>query len=86
MSGLNLNEIKKNALLQMAGKQLGTNPGELKQKLDSGQVQDIVNGLNDQQKQQLNGLLSNPQALSALLGSDQVQNLIKALGASPSKP
>jgi len=80
MSGLNLSEMKKNALLQMAGKQLGANPGELKQKLDAGQVQDIVNGLNDQQKQQLNGLLGNPQALSALLGSDQAQNLIKALG------
>ena len=82
MSNLNINEMKKNALLQMAGKQLGKDPGELKQKLESGQVQDIVNGLSDEQKQKLNGYLQNPQALNALLGSDQVQNLLKTLGGN----
>ncbi|MCL2580543.1 MAG: hypothetical protein FWE32_11045 [Oscillospiraceae bacterium] len=75
-----LNEIKKNALLQMAGKQLGTDPAQLKQKLDSGQTDDIVNSLNPQQRDQLSALLQNPQALSALFGSAQVQNLIKSLG------
>jgi len=80
MSGLNLNEMKKNALLQMAGKQLGTNPAQLKQKLESGQVEDIINGLSPQQKEQLSGLLQNPQALNSLLGSDQVQKLIQSLG------
>ena len=80
MSSLNINEMKKNALLQMAGKQLGKDPGEIKQKLESGQVQDIVNGLNDEQKQKLNNVLQNPQALKNLLGSEQVQNLLKALG------
>jgi len=80
MSNFNLNEIKKNALLQMAGKQLGTDPAQLKEKLDAGQVDDIVSGLNPQQKQQLNGLLQNPQALNALFGTEQVQNLLKSLG------
>ena len=80
MSSLNINEMKKNALLQMAGKKLGRDPGEIKEKLESGQVQDIVNGLSDEQKQKLNNVLQNPQALSNLLGSDQVQNLLKALG------
>ena len=80
MSNFHLNELKKNALLQMAGKQLGTDPTQLKQKLDAGQMDDIVNGLNPEQKQQLNGLLKNPQALSALFGSEQVQSLIKSLG------
>jgi len=82
MSNLNISEMKKNALLQMAGKQLGKDPGEIKEKLESGQVQDIVNGLSDEQKQKLNGLLQNPQALNSLLGSDQVQNLLKALGGN----
>ena len=81
MSGLNLNEMKKNALLQMAGKQLGTDPAQLRQKLESGQTQDIVDNLSPQQKQQLSTLLQNPQALSALFGSDQVQSLIKNLNA-----
>ena len=80
MSSLNINEMKKNALLQMAGKQLGKDPGEIKEKLESGQVQDIVNGLSDEQKQKLNGVLQNPQALKNLLGSEQVQSLLKALG------
>ncbi|MCL2856354.1 MAG: hypothetical protein FWE19_01330 [Oscillospiraceae bacterium] len=80
MSNLNLNEMKKNALLQMAGKQLGKDPAELKQKLESGQVQDVVNSLSDEQKQKLQSVLQNPQQLSALLGSEQVQNLLKAMG------
>ena len=80
MSNLNLDEAKKNMLLQMAGKQLGKDPTELKQKLESGQVQDVVNGLSDEQKQKLQGVLQNPQKLNALLGSEQVQNLLKALG------
>ena len=82
MSNFNLNEAKKNALLQMAGKQLGTDPGQLQQKLEAGQMDDIVNGLSDEQRQKLNSYLQNPQALNALLGSAQVQNLIKALGGS----
>jgi len=80
MAGLNLNEMKKNALLQMASKKLGADPVQLKQKLESGEVEEIVNNLTPEQKEQLNSLLQNPQALSALLGSDQMQNLIKNLG------
>ena len=80
MSNFNMNEIKKNALLQMAGKQLGQDPAQLRQKIESGQVDDLVGQLTPQQKQQLSGLLANPQALNALLGSDQVQNLLKSLG------
>ena len=80
MTGLNLSEMKKNALLQMAGKKLGADPVQLKEKLESGEVEDIVNNLTPEQKDQLNSLLQNPGALSALLGSDQMQNLIKNLG------
>ena len=80
MSNFNLSEIKKNALLQMAGKRLGTDPAKLKEKIESGEVSDLVNSLSAQQKEQLSGLLQNPQALSALLGSEQVQSLLKSLG------
>ena len=80
MSSLNISEMKKNALLQMAGKKLGKDPGEIKEKLESGQMQDIVNGLSDEQKQKLSSVLQNPQALNNLLGSQQVQNLLKTLG------
>ena len=80
MSGLNLNEMKKNALLQMVSKKLGADPVQLKEKLESGEVEDIVNNLTPGQKEQLNALLQNPQAISALLGSDQMQKIIKGLG------
>ena len=80
MSNFNLSEMKKNALLQMAGNKLGTDPAALKEKLESGQVNDLVAGLSPQQKEQLNAYLQNPQALSALFGSEQVQSLIKSLG------
>ena len=60
MSNFNLNEMKKNALLQMAGKQLGTDPGALKEKLEAGQVNELVAGLSQQQRDQLNSYLQNP--------------------------
>ena len=80
MSNFSLEQAKKNALLQMAGKQLGTDPNSLKEKLESGQVNEIVDGLSQEQKEKVNAYLQNPQALNALLGSAQVQNLLKALG------
>lgn len=80
MPNFNLNEMKKNALLQMAAGQLGKDPAELRQKLESGQTDELVSGLNDEQRAKLNNVLKNPESLKAILGSAQVQNLIKSLG------
>ncbi len=79
MNNLNLSDLKKNALLQMAGKQLGTDPNKLREQLETGNVSDIVDGLDAQQREKLNGFLNNPKALQALLGNTQVQDLLKNL-------
>lgn len=79
MNNLNLSEAKKNALLKMAGNKLGTSPDALRQQLENGNLENVVNGLDDKTKAQLSGLLQNPQALNSLLGSDQVQALLKNL-------
>ncbi|MDR2909218.1 MAG: hypothetical protein LBU86_04995 [Oscillospiraceae bacterium] len=79
MSNFNIDAVKKNMLLKMAGRQLGKDPGELREKLDSGNIQELVDGLDPSAKEKVNAMLQNPQALSALLGNEQVQNLIKNL-------
>ena len=79
MQNFSLNEMKKNALLQMAGRKIGADPAVLKQKLDSGNVSDVVEKLDPATKEQLASLLSNKEAMSRILGSDQVQNLLKSL-------
>jgi hypothetical protein len=79
LSNFNIDAVKKNMLLKMAGRQLGKDPGELREKLDSGNIQELVDGLDPSAKEKVNAMLQNPQALSALLGNEQVQNLIKNL-------
>lgn len=80
MQDFNLSDAKRNALLKMAGKQLGTDPNRLKEKLEAGQLSEVVNSLDPEAKARVNGLLQNPQALQALLGNAQVQDLLRNLG------
>lgn len=82
MSNFNLSQAKQNALLRMAGKQLGADPNQLKDQLESGNLQDVVQSLNPEAQQKINGLLQNPDALNALLSSDQVQGLLKNLSGN----
>ena len=82
MQNFNLDNTKKNMLLQMAGKKLGTDPNTLREKLDSGQMGDVIDGLDENTKQQLTNVLQNQESMSKILGSEQVKNLLKNLGGN----
>jgi len=82
MQNFNLQDAKKNALLQIAGKKLGTDPQALRQKLESGQMEDVVSNLDPDARQKITSLLQDKDAMSKLLGSEQVQNLLKNLKAN----
>lgn len=68
-----------NSLLQMAGKQLGKNPQQLKSQLESGQVGQALNGLDPKKAAQINAILNNPAQIQQILNNPQVQNLINSL-------
>ena len=76
MNNINLSDMKKNALLQMAGKKLGTDPETLKKSLETGSVDQLIGSLDPKTAQQVNALISTPGALESLLASEQVKKLL----------
>ncbi|MCI8624622.1 MAG: hypothetical protein HFG26_13320 [Provencibacterium sp.] len=72
-------EAGMNALLGIAGKQLGTDPQRLKAQLEGGQITEALKGLDPQKSAQINQILQNPQQLEKLLNSPQVKSLLNTL-------
>lgn len=68
-----------NALLQMASRQLGQDPQQLRRQLENGQLGKVLGGLNPQQTAQINALLKSPQQVEQLLRSPQVRDMINRL-------
>ena len=68
-----------NALLGMAGRQLGTDPQKLKAQLEGGRLDEVLSGLDPQKSAQVSSLLQNPQQMEKLLQSPQVKSLLAAL-------
>jgi hypothetical protein len=66
-------------LLDEAAKRLGTTPEDLKQRLNSGDIQGIMNNMPKQQQSALAKTLSDKAACEKLLNSPQAQALIKKL-------
>ena len=64
-------------LLKLAGKKLGRDPQALKNQLESGNLESL--GIDQQQKQQINQLLQNPQALSQFLEQPQIKQMLNQL-------
>lgn len=68
------------ALLNAAGKQLGTDPQQLRAQLEKGNVQQLLGGMDPQRSEKIGRLLQNPQQLEQLLRSPQVKKLLDSLG------
>lgn len=82
MSNFNLNNANKNALLQMASKKLGADPAQLQKAIESGQTDELTKSLDADTAAKVNGFLQDPEKLKALLGNQQIQQLLKNLGGS----
>ena len=80
MNNLNLSDDKVNALLNMAGQKLGKNPSDLKDQLQSGNIDSLMSGLDPKAASQIQNLLSNPAALEALMKNEQLRKLLGGLG------
>lgn len=61
---MNLSPKQIDGLLKMAGSRLGRDPQQLRQQLESGNLQQITQGMNPQQQQQVAEILKDPQAIA----------------------
>ena len=80
MANFNLPDDKVNSLLNMAGQKLGKDPGELRDQLQSGNMDALMNNLDPKSAAQIKSLLSNPKALELLMKNEQLRKLLGGLG------
>ena len=80
MTNFNLPDDKVNNLLNMAGQKLGKNPGELREQLQSGNMDALLKNLDPKSASKLQGLLSNPKALEALMKNEQILKMLSGFG------
>ena len=75
---MNLSPKQIDGLLKMAGSRLGRDPQQLRQQLESGNLQQITQGMNPRQ-QQVAEILKDPQAIARFVENPQVQQMIAQL-------
>ncbi len=75
----NLSQNQLDSLVKLAGKKMGIDPNDLKQQMESGQMDGILNNLNSNQKAQMQNLMNNPKAIQQLMENPKLQALIKNL-------
>ncbi len=76
---MNLSPKQIDGLLKMAGSRLGRDPQQLRQQLESGNLQQITQGMNPQQQQQVAEIFKDPQAIARFVENPQVQQMIAQL-------
>lgn len=79
MDNFNLSQQQMDALLKLAGQRMGTDPAALRQQMQSGRVDGLLNGLPQDKQAQLGALMQNPAALEQLMQNPKVQQLLKGL-------
>lgn len=76
---MNINPKQLEALLNLAGKKLGTSPEQLKSQLENGNLQNAVDNLPPQQSAMLRQALADPKVAEKVLSSPQAQEIMKKL-------
>lgn len=79
MNNFNLSEDKLNTLLSIAGKKLGKDPDQLKQQLESGQLDNVLGSMDQKNAGKINTLLQNPKAIETMLQNEGVRNMLNGL-------
>lgn len=74
-----LNPSQIDFLLKTVGKQLNTNPDQLKSKIESGNINGIANSIGGEAGQKLQQVLNSPQQLQAIMNSPDMQKLLASL-------
>lgn len=79
MNNLNISEEKLGALLAMAGQKLGQDPQQLREKLESGKLNEITDNLDPGTVKKINTMLQNPKMLETMLGNEKVRSMLGGL-------
>jgi hypothetical protein len=81
MSGIpdNLSQSKLDSLLKIAGQKLGRDPQDIKRQIENGQIDQLTQNLDPQQKQQISSLISAPGAMARILENPQVKRMIEQM-------
>jgi hypothetical protein len=77
---MNQKQSGKDAMIAQAAQKMGMNPDALKNALNSGSQENLLNSLSAQDAAALRGMLSNPAAMEKLMQSPQAQELFRLLG------
>lgn len=64
-------------LIKEAGQKMGGNPQQLKQAIDAGKLDDVVNKMHPNDAQRFKEVMSNPILAKQMLQTPQAQMLIK---------
>ncbi|MEG1774059.1 MAG: hypothetical protein RR320_04320 [Oscillospiraceae bacterium] len=75
----NLPPEQLDAMLNIAGQKLGRDPQTLKSQLQSGQIDQVTQGMSPQQRQQIGAILSDRQALGKFLENPQIKQMLSQL-------
>lgn len=73
----NISERQLDSMLKMASQRLGRSPQELREQLQSGDLNKV--GINEQQQQQIGQLLKDPQALTQFMQQPQIKEILDNL-------
>jgi len=74
-----LNPSQIDFLLKTVGKQLNTNPEQLKNQIESGNISSIANSIGGEAGQRLQQVLNSPQQMQSVINSPDMQKLLASL-------
>ncbi len=74
-NNFNISPDQMDSLMQMASQKMGTDPQKLKEQMQSGNIDGLMQNLTPGQQAQMN----NPAAIEKLIASPKVQMLLKGL-------
>ncbi len=78
-NNFNISPDQMDSLMQMASQKIGTDPQKLKEQMQSGNMDGLMQNLTPGQQAQINNLMNNPAAIEKLIASPKVQMLLKGL-------
>lgn len=79
MNNMNLSPDTMDNLLKLAGQKLGQDPANLKAQLESGNLNQIISGLDPKVQSKISNLAGDPKAMEALLKNNNMTNLLSGL-------
>ncbi len=76
---MDINNKGVDALLNMASKKFGTTPDKLRNNLQSGDLSQVMKGMDSSDSEKLQQALSSPDMMKKVMNSPEAQALIKKL-------